>query len=126
MKKRITSFLLIMCMLVVATTQVNAASKKGTAKVWAGLPLGGFVSVCTPYNVTHYGSGDHKYIYSIKTGKSYTGAGISLLSYSHYKSWGTKTGKTTFRISAQGKCSVLFKNCPVSIGLQTFAWYGRF
>lgn len=127
MNKKMKLFVIFCLLISVFTFPINsnAKEKSGTASVWAGMPLIGHVYIRTPYRVTYYGTGDQKYIYQITTGKSYTSAGVSVMSYSHYRTWGTKYDKTSYCINAQGHCDLMYKGCPISMGLQTFAWYGK-
>ena len=120
-KRLISSFLLFMlvCMMPI---NVSAAAKFGTAKVWAGVPLIGHVYVCTPYSVKYTGVNSVKKITSITTGESYTSAGVALITYEHYDSWGTKVNNTNYEIRARGHCDFVFKGCPISLGLQTFLY----
>jgi len=103
---------------------VSAGSKSGTARVWAGVPLIGHVYVCTPYTVKYSGKGTKKNITSIQTKASYTSAGVALVAYSNYESWGKRISKKKFQIFARGHCDFVFKGCPVSMGLQTFRYTG--
>lgn len=113
---------MFMCML---PLNANAASKSGTAKVWAGVPLIGSASIYTPYTVYYTGSGYTAKPTSFKTGKSYKGIGITVFSYSHYATWGEKA-KTSYMyyINASGICDAFLDGCPVSLGMVTFQYTG--
>lgn len=114
---------LVLCLIVSPAIPTFGANKSGTSSVWAGVPLIGHVYVKTPWTVTYTGSGNTTNITKVSTGKSYTSAGIALIAYQAYDSWGTRTGKRTFETRARGHCDFVFKGCPISLGLQTFLAY---
>ena len=120
-KKRIlTTMILSVMVLSIFTLPVLAANTtyKGTAKVWAGIPLGGHTYVATPWTVV--ASQSPKNIQSITTGTSYTTGGITIFTYSHYNTWAVKTGSTTFEVRASGLCTTGIGYFTISMGLQTF------
>ena len=126
LKKGFLRFMVVAMMVLVLPLTTYAGTQKGTAKVWAGMPLIGHVYVCTPYTLTYSGSGSAKRLTkNPKTGNSYTSAGIALVAYSHYDSWGKKDSPTSFSIYSRGHCDAVFKGCPISMGLQTFKYTGR-
>ena len=132
-KKFLIPLICLLCCLQVLPVCADTKSKSGTAKVWAGVPLIGHIYVCTPYTAkytqktTTVVKGKKKVqtitraVKKVTTKKSYTSAGIALITYQHYDNWGTiNPGKTSFNIYARGHCSFVFKKSPVSLGLQTF------
>ena len=122
-KRAIVTLMLSLCLIVSFTIPAFAASKKGLSKVWAGLPLIGHIYVCIPWTATYSGSGSTTKLTRVKTGESYTSAGVALISYSHYDSWAKITGKRSFEVYARGHCDFAYKGCPISLGLQTFLAY---
>ncbi len=125
---------LLLCFLQISPACAATKTRSGVAKVWAGVPLIGHVYVCTPYTAkytqktTTVKQGTRKkrvttrQIKKIVTNKkSYTSAGVALISYQHYDNWSTiNSGRTSFNVYARGHCDLVFKKIPISLGLQTF------
>jgi len=121
-KKLIITFFVAFVVLA-STIPVSAATKSGTSKVWAGVPLIGSVYVCTPWTATYQVTSvvnDTKKISNVSTGTSYTSAGIAFVAYEAYDSWAEITSESGFDVYARGHCDFVYKGCPVSMGLQTF------
>ena len=115
---------LVLCLLIFTflscTIMSNAASKSGTSKVWAGVPLVGHVYICTPWTATYTGS-TSKTVTNVTTKDSYTSAGLAFVAYDHYDSWAEWSSSSLyFNVYAEGHCDLVFKGCPISMGLRTF------
>ena len=124
MKKYLIGCTLMVMIICFLPCNAKASSKSGTAKVWAGVPLVGSVSVCTPYTVYYTGTGSNRNVTSVKTGKSYLGWGVSVFNYEHMSSWGERTGWRYFNVYSKGRgvASIGFVNSY--IGPFTFSYSG--
>ena len=133
-KKFLIPLVLLVCCLQVQPSCAATRTMSGTAKVWAGVPLIGHVYVCTPYtakytqktNVIRQGKRKLKSVTKTVKNvtinqKSYTSAGVALITYQHYDNWSViHPGRTSFDVYARGHCNFVFKKIPISMGLQTF------